>query len=1153
MGGNVALGGKLNVALSPGGRFDVGIYRIINYGGTLSNPAGLTLGTLPAGANAADYFIQTSVDKQVNLAYTNGLTLNYWDGDAGPKNNNQVNGGAGTWVAPGGVNDNWTDAAGSVNAPWSQGAFAVFTGQSGTVRVDSTTNGPINVQGMQFATDGYVLQGNAAGDKLTLTGTPTGGGGPNEAVIRVGAGSADGAGYTATISAVLDGAAKLVKTDLGTLVLSGINTYTGGTAVNGGTLQVSQDSNMGALAGALSLNGGTLATTATFDTARATTLGAGGGSFNVAAGTNFGITSAVSGSGALSKLGTGTLILGANNTYAGGTTIAAGTLQLGSGAGGSTAGSILGNVSNSGTLAFNRSNTYTYGGIISGAGNVEQMGSGTTVLTGNSNYTGGTLISAGALQLGAGGATGSISGNVTNNGALVFNRGDTYTFGGLISGTGSVTQQGSGTTVLTGNSNYTGGTTISAGTLQLGAGGTTGSIVGDVANNGALVFNRADAYTFGGLISGGGAVTQAGAGTTVLTADNTYAGGTTISAGTLQLGNGGGTGSVAGPISNAGTLVVDRNNNVVLAGPIRGSGKLVQQGVGDTFLTGDNTYSGGTVISAGTLRLGAGGTTGSVTGDILNNSRLVIERSNEVLMTGLISGTGQLVQEGAGQTVLSGNNAYAGPTLVNFGSLYINGDQTAATGQTFVLPTATLGGTGIVGGDALVAGTLAPGDTTGAPGTLTINGSLTLGNAAKLAYNFGQAGVVGGPLNDLTIVKGNLVLDGTLNVATPPGGSFDPGVYRVISYDGALTNNGLAIGTIPSPSFSVQTAVAKQVNLVNTAGLNLNFWDGAAVAGKNNGTVDGGDGLWHNPAGNDNWTNSLGVPNAPYADATFAIFMAAPGNVTVDNSLGQVRSGGMQFASNGYRLLGGVIELVPDAGGGTTLRVGDGSSLGAGYVTTVDSVLTGASRLVKTDLGTLVLNAANTYTGGTDINGGTVQIASDSELGPAGTAIGMNAGTLRTTQSLAQSRAITLGAQGGSVEPLAGTTLTLAGNIGGAGSLTKLGAGTAILTGSNSYGSGTVVRDGVTIIKAGTLQVGNGGVSGNIMGTVSNDGVLAFNRADRYVQTDVINGSGQVIQQGGARPCSTPSTATPAAPRWRRARWPWAMPRMPTRRSTAAR
>ena len=296
-----------------------------------------------------------------------------------------------------------------------------------------------------------------------------------------------------------------------------------------------------------------------------------------------------------------------------------------------------------------------------------------------------------------------------------------------------------------------------------------------------------------------------------------------------------------------------------------------------------------------------------------------------------------------------------------------------------MLPTATLGGTGIVGGDALVAGTLAPGDTTGAPGTLTINGSLTLGNAAKLAYNFGQAGVVGGPLNDLTIVKGNLVLDGTLNVATPPGGSFDPGVYRVISYDGALTNNGLAIGTIPSPSFSVQTAVAKQVNLVNTAGLNLNFWDGAAVAqeqrhgrrwrrrGITRRATTTGPIRWACP------TRRMPTPPSPSS-------WPRPATSPWTTAWAR-RSGGMQFASNGYRLLGGVIELVPDAGGGTTLRVGDGSSLGAGYVTTVDSVLTGASRLVKTDLGTLVLNAANTYTGGTDINGGTVQIASDSELG----------------------------------------------------------------------------------------------------------------------------------------------------------------------------
>ena len=161
--GDVSLGGKLNVALSPGGSLDVGVYRVISYDGTLSNAAGLTLGTLPTGADRTDYFIQTSVDKQVNLTYSNGLTLNHWDGGAGPKNNNQVNGGSGTWVAPGGVNDNWTDVGGRVNAGWNQDAYAIFSGQSGTVRVDSSANGAINVQGMQFATDGYVLQGNASG------------------------------------------------------------------------------------------------------------------------------------------------------------------------------------------------------------------------------------------------------------------------------------------------------------------------------------------------------------------------------------------------------------------------------------------------------------------------------------------------------------------------------------------------------------------------------------------------------------------------------------------------------------------------------------------------------------------------------------------------------------------------------------------------------------------------------------------------------------------------------------------------------------------------------------------------------------------------------------------------------------------------------
>ena len=159
-----------------------------------------------------------------------------------------------------------------------------------------------------------------------------------------------------------------------------------------------------------------------------------------------------------------------------------------------------------------------------------------------------------------------------------------------------------------------------------------------------------------------------------------------------------------------------------------------------------------------------------------------------------------------------------------------------------------------------------------------------------------------------------------------------------------------------------------------------------------------------------------------------------------------------------------------------------------------------------------------------------MQIASDTALGAAGTAIGMNGGTLRTTQNLAQSRAITLGAQGAAMEPQAGTTLTLASSIGGAGSLTKLGDGTAILTGSNNYGSGASVADGVTLIKAGTLRVGNGGTSGNIVVPSAMKGCW------RSTARTAMSGRGDQGQRqagpaGQRRPCSMPSTPTPAAPR----------------------
>src|SRR6202022_4892552 len=105
-----------------------------------------------------------------------------------------------------------------------------------------------------------------------------------------------------------------------------------------------------------------------------------------------------------------------------------------------------------------------------------------------------------------------------------------------------------------------------------------------------------------------------GTGTVILTGTNAYTGATGIAAGsTLQLGNGGTTGSVASAITDNGALVVDRSNTVTLPGVISGTGSLQQIGTGSTILAGDNTQTAGTTITTGTLQLGNGGTTGSVT------------------------------------------------------------------------------------------------------------------------------------------------------------------------------------------------------------------------------------------------------------------------------------------------------------------------------------------------------------------------------------------------------------------------------------------------------------------------------------------------------------------------------------------------------------
>ncbi|WP_342670244.1 autotransporter outer membrane beta-barrel domain-containing protein [Desulfobulbus elongatus] len=640
------------------------------------------------------------------------------------------------------------------------------------------------------------------------------------------------------------------------------------------------------------------------------------------------------------------------------------------------------------------------------------------------------------------------------------------------------------------------------------------------------------------MISGDGQVNQIGTGTTILTGDSTYTGRTTISSGVLQLGDssdsGITTGSIVSDVVNNAILAIDHSDTVILPGQITGTGALRQIGTGTTILTANNTYSGGTFIDQGALQLGDGGTGGNVFGDIVNEGTLVFDRSDLLPIIGSISGTGGVEQNGTGETVLFGVNSYSGPTDVKAGRLYVNGNNTLATGLTTVNSGATLGGagdgvnTGIIGGSVTVAsgGTLSPGDVGDFPGTLTINQDLTLQNGAVLDYSFGEANVPGGPLNDLTVVHGDLTLAGTINVSLSEGGSFDVGIYRVISYDGGLTNNTLAIGAIPAGTnaadYFVQTSIANQVNLAYTAGLELNFWDGGDANLHNNNGVNGGNGVWHATQGtfdNKNWTDQFGVPNAPWASEAFAIFSATPGTVIVDEGIaGEVRAAGMQFASNGYVIQGDPITLVTSAAtpGRSIIRVGDGSSLGSGYTAIIRSILRGDITLTKTDIGTLVLTGDNTYTGGTAITGGVLEISRDTNLGLAGTMLSMNNGTLRTTATMVSARDTLLDGVGGIFETVAGTSFTNSGVISGDGPLTKTGDGTLILTGENIY-------TGLTTISQGTLQLGDGGSSGNLASRVWNNSILAFNRSDEFVFGSAIFGTGAVEQIGSG---TTVLTAT---------------------------
>ncbi|ECQ1243278.1 AIDA autotransporter-like protein ShdA, partial [Salmonella enterica subsp. enterica] len=435
-----------------------------------------------------------------------------------------------------------------------------------------------------------------------------------------------------TFDNAISGSGKVEKSGDDALTLSGANTYTGGTLISDGTLVASNVEALGT---------GDVTDNAVLE------LNTGGDFDN-----------AISGSGQVEKSGDGTLTLSGSNTYTGGTTINGGTLvasnveALGSG-----------DVTDNATLALNTGGTFD--NAISGSGQVVKSGDKMLTLSGANSYSGGTLISDGTLVASNVEALGT--GDVTNNATLELNTGGDFT--NNISGSGQVVKSGDKMLTLSGSNTYTGGTTINDGMLVATSVEALGS--GDVTNDAVLALNTGG--DFANNIGGTGSVVKSGDETLTLSGSNTYTGGTLISSGTLVANDVNALGT--GDVTDNATLMLNTGGDFI--NNIGGTGRVEKSGDDTLTLSGTNSYTGGTTISGGTLV--ATNVEALGTGDVTNNATLELNTGGD--FTNNISGSGQVVKSGDETLTLSGANSYTGGTLISSGTLVANDVNALGTGD----------------------------------------------------------------------------------------------------------------------------------------------------------------------------------------------------------------------------------------------------------------------------------------------------------------------------------------------------------------------------------------------------------------------------------------------------------------------------------------
>ncbi|HAK8154137.1 TPA: autotransporter outer membrane beta-barrel domain-containing protein, partial [Salmonella enterica] len=677
----------------------------------------------------------------------------------------------------------------------------------------------------------------------------------------------------------------LIKQGAGTLILNAENTYTGGTTISGGTLVATNVDALGT---------GDVTDDATLELNT-------GGTFD----------NAISGSGQVVKSGDETLTLSGTNTYSGGTLISGGTLvasnveALGTG-----------DVTNDAVLELNTGGTFD--NAISGSGQVVKSGDDALTLSGSNTYTGGTIISGGTLVATNVDALGS--GDVTDNATLELNTGGT--FDNAISGSGQVVKSGDDVLTLSGANSYSGGTLISDGTLVASNVEALGT--GDVTDNATLELNTGG--TFDNAISGSGQVEKSGDGTLTLSGSNTYTGGTLISGGTLVASNVEALGS--GDVTN--DAVLELNTGGDFTNNISGSGQVVKSGDETLTLSGANSYTGGTLISSGTLVANDVNALG--TGDVTDDATLELNTGGD--FDNAISGSGQVVKSGDDVLTLSGANSYSGGTLISDGTLVASNVEALGTGD--VTDNATLelntGGTfdNAISGSGQVEKS---GD-----GALTLSGANSYSGGTLISDGTLIAGRVD------VLGSGDVTDNATLELNT--GGTFDNAISGsgqvVKSGDETLTLSG-ANSYTGGTLISSGTLVANDVNALGTGDVTDN-----AVLELNT----GGD-----------FDNAI--------SGSGKVEKSGDGTLTLSGSNtytgGTTISGGTLVATSVEALGSG------DVTDNAVLELNTGG--------TFDNVISGSGQVVKSGDDALTLSGANTYTGGTTINGGTLVASNVEALG----------------------------------------------------------------------------------------------------------------------------------------------------------------------------